>query len=45
MTIHFETASAFHDAVAALVQRGLTFEARELVTGRYLYEITLTGGY
>jgi len=40
MIIYCNTAEEFYDAIAALVQRGLTFESRTSD-----FRITLTGGY
>ena len=40
MKIQYANTEAFYNGIAELVQRGLTFEARELTL-----TITLTGGY
>mgnify|MGYP001817336789 CR=1 FL=1 len=45
-SIKFETAEKFYEAIAALVEKGLTFEAYDAdasMCGTYL--IVLTGGY
>lgn len=42
MTIKFDTAVEWYNAIAALVERGITFEAHSYDSE---YTITCTGGY
>lgn len=45
MIAKFETAAAWHAAIAAAVHAGLTFTAYECPDELYRYQIEYTGGF